>query len=237
MKVIYLFFLFSSTSAVIIDCDFTSYTSGDIEIYSCNAAYGSITDDNTTNTIVRGTHLASRTDADVNFFSAIELFMTYFPKDLYKFFPNLISINLLVGYLTSINAADLKFPHLTSITIYQHPITTLDGNLFQHTKKLKEITFAYIHLTNAGRGLLANLDELEMASFIYTDCIDESAWTREEIPRLIDALERQCPPLPEMMTTTLATKTTTESDDGCTDHLETACICKLMKQKQKNSEL
>lgn len=228
-KIKLLLLLFSSTSAVIFDCDFgTSTWTSVTDAYTCRPIV-TVSSDETTLTEVRGNHLDSKTNEDVQVvWAQNQRIVSQLPKDLEKFFPNLIVIAWSNGDLSSITAENLKpFPNLTEISLDNNLITTLDGDTFQYTKLLKAIYIDNNQLTSAGPDLLENLNGLEKAFFTKNPCIDMLASNPDAIQALKEALASQCPP----STTTTQISTTTDSG---------ACICssriKVLEQDSRSMQ-
>lgn len=195
-QVIPFLFLVSSTVAVIFDCNFARSNLPFVSEYTCRPIV-SVSGDSTTLTEVRGNHLDSNTNEDVKAIHAEnQQVISQLPKDLEKFFPNLIAIVWEPGNLSSITVEDLKsFPNLLLIGLSGNQITTLDGNLFQGLRELKYINFNRNHLISVGTDLLANLDDLQFARFGSNPCISFDATSPWSIVELKGVLERQCPPM------------------------------------------
>lgn len=182
--------------------------------YTCQAV-GAQNLDTVEVTEIIGNHNSGRTNNDIKAFeSFIEITTLTFPKGLERFFPNLDSL-LLYNKFNSISAADLApWPNLNYFLFQTNPITSLDGNLFQNSRRLQQISFYYSSIRNVGANLLSNLNELTRVDFRGNSCIDIEARSPQQIENLKAQLITQCPPLGTTVspqTTTTVSTTTTES--------------------------
>lgn len=158
---------------------------------------------------LQGTHMAGKANKDVLGFNEIGASMQYIPSNFADFFPNLVAIALW-GPLLRLTASDLKpFPNLLQFTSSFGRFTSIEGDLFQYTTKLKIIQINNGKLENVGSNLLSGCNDLEILDFRKHTCIDNDRWA--DTPALIQQLKQklfaQCPPLPQ---TTTAYRTTTK---------------------------
>lgn len=123
-----------------------------------------------------------------------EVELSSLPENLHEIFPNLIILRWMYGGLTTITSNDLKpFPNLITLVISYNRIVSLDGNLFQHTRQLRDIWITNNQIQHVGHGLLTGME----SSYIWlydNPCISASASTPEEIFKLNLQLPISCPP-------------------------------------------
>lgn len=130
------------------------------------------------------------------------------PKNIDKFFPNLVVINWYNSVIKMLDKEDLKpFPNLIWLSFAVNQLQSLDGNLFQYTQKLKFIDFYQNQLVQIGDDLIKNLTELEAANFRINTCYDFAAWK----PLNIENLKIDLPNLCQISTTTELLTTTEAS--------------------------
>lgn len=145
-------------------------------------------------TEIVGNHLKGRSDLNVEAFtSSGKNNFPNFPRNLEKFFPNLLVIQIWSGKLTSITAADLSpWPNLAFLSLSFNKIETLEGDLFRNNQKLTYISFLGNSIINVGLDLLSNLNELKEVYFSSTRCLNANAATPEAIENLKNQLFEDC---------------------------------------------
>lgn len=187
------------TSGVKIECLFGQYTSDWDDIgswYSCFATVVS-TDNPATVTSISGSHSEGNRNEDVKQITVQSEYMLHaIPAGIEAYFPNLESIQWLPGGLTTIDSNTLKpFPNLIHLKLNYNHLVSLDGNLFQHTRRLRTIDFGSNLLEHIGHDLLTGLPELTVAYFYGNPCINLSAYYGSlEVEELSLELSIQCPP-------------------------------------------
>lgn len=177
---------------------------------------------------VRGTHLSGKSNADVESFYELGHTLTSFPANLASFFPKLKAIAF-AGLNSKISSSDLKaFPNLIVFEIINANGTikfpTIDGDLFQYTKKLQRITFAVSGVTSVGTNLLTGLNDLAVL-YIQSrgGCIYFVANTKQEVLAWKEKLLLQCSSLETTSprtTTTLSTSTSSQCPVRCSMNSE-----------------
>jgi hypothetical protein len=149
---------------------------------------------------IRGDHLLSGNDNRVHALKESGT-LEFIPTNLVDFFPNLI-VFYCSAPLKKLSASDLEpFPNLIVFSSIDSEFTSIDGNLFQHTRKLQIVEFSGGKLQNVGKNLLSDLSELKSLKFAKNQCINFIAETQETIQEMEDKLVKDCPPLTVMETT------------------------------------
>lgn len=162
----------------------------------------------TTVTDISATHMEGKDHEDVKGFyaSSNHLMLATIPAGIEKFFANLEFFEWANGNLFSIDSSTFEpFPNLLVINLGGNKIVTLDGDLFQHTRKLRQIDFVSNSLEHVGHDFLTGLTDLEFVNFSWNPCIDASARTPQQIQELNLLLTIQCPPLAIAPSTTTST--------------------------------
>lgn len=147
---------------------------------------------------VTGNHLSEKTNVDVKAFYMFSghSHLNRIPKEINKFFPNLIALAWTFGNLTALTAEDLEpFPELQVLYAGGNKLVSLEGDLFKHTPKLEFIYFELSWIAHVGFGLLDSLSNLKYAHFGNNRCIDAFAEHSAQIQELKIKLQNQCPPL------------------------------------------
>lgn len=169
---------------------------------------------------VEGTHLAGRGDADViGFTIALNLAGTYpFPQNLGNIFRNLKAIEWIRYNLREVIPEDLRpWPNLAVLSFRNNLLTSLEGDLFQHSLQLEFLRLDDNEITNVGHGLLDGLSKLSWLSIRNNPCINVEARTPQQIQEVINQLRENCPPLapptspPTIPTTLPSTEQTSAS--------------------------
>jgi hypothetical protein len=159
---------------------------------------------------VRGEHSSGKGNEDVDSFYEYGN-LTSIPTNLASFFPNLKAI-IIIAPLFQLSSSDLKpFPNLVLLRFHSWyaKFTSLEGDLFQYTRKLQRINFSVPALKNVGANLLTGLNDLVYVFFIESGCIRYfDANTPQRIQELKQKLLLQCPPL-ETSTSPMTTPRTT----------------------------
>lgn len=166
---IFLVHIVSFGQSVIVNCKFkTSFWEDPVGIaYTCQSIA-----ENTGNfkfiEEVRGSHLSGKSNVDVLVFQESGNKLQFIPTNLVNFFPNLTVI-WLNAPLLQLTASDLQpFPNLIRFDSFYGEFKSIDGDLFQSTKKLKVILVFVNKLENVGENLLSGLNELTFVRFMKT---------------------------------------------------------------------
>lgn len=242
MKAIGLFgclaLLTTFTSGVKIHCIY--YIEGYWDIgpfYSCGAFNISL-ENPTTVTGISGAHMAGKHNADVKGFYINNFeYLTTIPRGLENYFPSLELLQWFGGSISLINSGTFQpFRNLSYVELSRNKLVTLDGNLFQHTPKLRHIHFSNNLLAHVGHGLLTTLTDLTAAEFHANPCVDTAAHTPDQIQDLNLHLPIKCSTLDttsDRPTTTIST-TPVQNDCpiSCTSNEET----RKMKNRMKKIE-
>lgn len=164
---------------------------------------------------LHGSHLIGKSNGDVLLFRE-DGNLQYVPTNLVDIFPNLKGLLFYESPLLRLLASDLEpFPNLVGIFSRGGQFTSIEGDLFQHTKKLKRVELQVGKLQNVGENILSGLNELTEARFVANTCIYFIADTPEKIQELIEMLLVKCPPLGGISTTTPAATTTVANPNEC----------------------
>jgi Leucine rich repeat len=187
-------------------------------------------------TNVIGDHLPGKTMADVkilyvNGSSANvdpDLSTAQLPREIGRFFPNLIGFAWANMDLAKISQSDLKvFPDLIIADLQINKIVAIDGNLFQSTRKLMRINLTSNLIQHVGSNLLSNLNDLEAIDIADNPCISFHARNQEQFDDLMMLFDKRCSPSSE--TTTVASTTADDCRPRCSINDE---VDELRKENQ-----
>lgn len=158
--------------SVIINCDLGMSNVGDSVgiVYTCHSSTIN-TEILTMIEEVRSDHSNGKSNADVLAFEDHSSILQYFPTNLANFLPNLVVLRL-YSPLLQLTTNDLKpYPNLIYFSASSGKFTNIDGDLFQHTRNLQQISFSGGKLENVGKNILSGL-KLEYVSFSGNTCIN-----------------------------------------------------------------
>lgn len=181
-----------ATFALTLQCKFDDYIyDGN---YKCEVENLRITARNEIVSDVSGTHIsARRSNADVIILSIEDQTVHYLPKDLARFFPNLLYLTINKSGLKEITRNDLKdFPKLRNIAVRANDIENLPGDLFENNLELSHVGFPTNKIKTIGKDILKTATSLESVDFRRNECISQQANGREAIEEMMKNVATQC---------------------------------------------
>lgn len=162
--------------------------------YSC---YGEIAENGRNYdhvTGIFGYHLTDKDNYQVEVLLMERQQLTFFPRDIETFFPNVKIIDLSVNSISTVQNLHLKpFPDLERLSLAHNQICELESSLFNGLPKLKVINFIFNNIIHVGYDI--HLPAQGYLYFFDNHCIDKSAWTTSSIIELKLALRELCPPV------------------------------------------
>lgn len=165
------------------------------DVYLCQPQVISDEDDSGVLENVLGEHLESKTNDDVGMLNVYQQNLSFIPKDIPDFFPNLRGLNWHESDLAKLSSEDLKpFPKLLYLGMRFTQLTTVDSDLFEHTPNLQYITFAGSQIHHVGADLVTHLKDLRILDFQLNKCIHRIAKTPEQVAKMNEDLPTECPP-------------------------------------------
>lgn len=137
-----------------------------------------------------GEHHRHRTDANVTIIIFESCFMTSFPKDLVKFFPNLAVVQMSACGLTEINKEDLRnYPGLIYLGIIDNELTHLPGDVFKYTPKMEFIDFCNNKISTIGPLIFSSLKHVYGVNLNKNKTVDTHWITNDETSTTKDLVE------------------------------------------------
>jgi hypothetical protein len=226
-------FLFSTAFAFQIQCSFEMYAMTNLpSTYACLSRGLSNITQSESMTAVYGNHMNGKSNDDVGlFFIYNDTTLTFFPKDMEYFFPNLIGLYFNGCNIFTVNGDELNhFGNLSWFSLtFQPNLERIPGNLFAKTPLIYTIYMYSNRIKHVGENLLDSLEHLRYAHFGNNFCVQKVATTRADIPSLIEHLRTNC-------TDTTEEITSTPSEPTCGDVNE--IVCRVEQNLMKlNSEL
>lgn len=214
------------SNGIILDCDYWNLRWATRIAYSCYP-YVIPTGSNRIEQVI-GHHTFGRTNADVLGLDIWNEELTFVPRNIHEFFPNIRMIRFVHTGLSSISADDFKpFPQLIEFFSDFNPVTSLDGDLFKHNPGIRYLDFHSNGIEEIGPGFMSHLPALESSDFRHNLCVDFFAETVAEIQQLELLLAKCLPSDDRTPTPTEETTVTTPAYDpsgvcaaSCMEHFE-----------------
>ncbi|KAG5669034.1 hypothetical protein PVAND_016936 [Polypedilum vanderplanki] len=183
------------SSAEIINCRYFPYSLSYLPepIYFCQILNSEIFNGTQISiTEIQGLHWFNNTNENVTgiyLHSAPNL--NKFPKNLEKFFKNLILIRILGSNLTEISQNDFKvFPKLKYLYLFENKIKIIHEDTFAFNPELKVIDLDGNEISHIDPKSFSNLKNLIELKLIFNVCkIDKRAEIRKEVEELIIKIE------------------------------------------------
>lgn len=169
--------------------------------YSCMDATFSPSCDSSPNIVgVSKNHMPGKTNEDVQMFViTTNQIIPRLPKNLDKFFPNLVAFSLPFIGLEEITSEDLRFPKLRFLYLGHNNLKSLDGDLFKYNPMLEFVAFDWNRVANVGSGLLDSLYKLRII-YVNRNVCSTIVYSPGKTNHVNDAkkeLKEKCPPGPK----------------------------------------
>lgn len=224
---ILIFATISAINSLTLDCPFETLNWANYlgEGYTCYTPKLSNIAENQRITAVTGTHETGKNNTNVKVLNiSFNTNLTYFPRGIENFFPNLIAIFISHTNITAINGDELlPFPKLTHFQIAVNPhFERVPGNLFSNNPLLQVISFYKNNIKHVGEGIMNGLNSLRWIEFNRNYCINQLAYPKD-VPTLVEFLRNNC-------TDIYPPPTTTTPAPICGDVNEV--VCRLEQQNK-----
>jgi hypothetical protein len=148
-------------------------------------------------TNVTGTHSAGKTNEDVKAVYIIGNGLSFVPRGLTSFFPNLIGYYMHYTTFDALNGDELdQFGEkLVWFGVQNSNLTTISSRLFDSTPNIAHVFFGSNKIQRVGRDLFTavNVAQLGYIYFYDNPCISKYANNQTDIVALINELQVSCP--------------------------------------------
>lgn len=205
-------------SGIEIDCNYeekTFVTAKPIHLYTCRGTIIS-TENPRVITNITGIHLRGREDSDVKGIVIENRILDKVPRRIENFFANIEAFQWSHGNLSSVDASIFEpFQNMIFIHLGYNQLVTLESNLFQQNRNLREIRFARNVLRHVGHNLLSGLPSLMLADFTGNSCTGLFASNTQEVQVINLQLPIECPPSTTTPPTGTSTAPPTTEDIDC----------------------
>jgi hypothetical protein len=183
--------------SIIITCNFQlwDFGIGLGIIYECDSMAVENSGNLTIIEEIRGSHMSGKTNANVLGFWERSGNLNYIPSNLNSFFPNIRGFHSANSPLLKVSASDLQpFPNLVRFSVITAHFTSIEGDLFQHTRNLRRVEFNRGRLTSVGENLIHGLNQLTFMQF-FNPCLNFTANTPDLMLKMKQNLLLECRPL------------------------------------------
>lgn len=187
---------------------------------------------------VNGTHNFLKHDNDVKAFKANSKSITYFPRQLQKFFKNLKAITIWHGRIREICQLDIKmFPELVEFNLHENDIVALPRDLFDFNPKMKYISFSDNKIVYIEDGIF---DKLPNVRFLYLNkniCIQMDGENSNDVKEVIKKIKPLCsksicPAMTQSESTTITIIKVTNAISE--NHVQIKCT-KIIEDENRNN--
>lgn len=132
--------------------------------------------------------------------------LSFFPKKIHNFFPNLKGMDFEGCQISSISSEDLKpFKHLEEIIFSGNKIREIPHDLFAHNKKLIKIDFEDNWVMHIGHDVFSHLQHVHVIDLRDNACTSVATQSHDEVLELIFELSVNCPPSKRIIANELTT--------------------------------
>jgi hypothetical protein len=189
-----------ASKALVIDCTYSVRTTWSLgNLYTCTAKVVFVGDARYV-TGVSVNHLSGKGNVDVKALGIEGQTIGFVPKDIKRFFPNLESFMMHRAGLREVYSVDIEgFPKLRELHLYGNPITQVSNNLFAKTPLVESISFNQNPIQHSSQNVFDHLVNLKRLYLSGSDCLDESAYNRTEVVKLVRKIKVFCPPTTDMV--------------------------------------
>jgi hypothetical protein len=196
MKILFLLAIFTSSSAIVINCKFDNKSFSQLDsFYACAVTSLEIKFKRII-TKVNGNHLHGKTNKDVKtlFFEEFSE-ITFIPRGIENFFPNIFALGFDLCNITQLNAEDLKpLKNLEWFSIERNfYLERIPSKFFANNPKLKALWFSHNNIKHVGVNLLDSLSHLRWVNFVNNPCVNKFATFPSDLIELKEILKINCP--------------------------------------------
>lgn len=155
-----------------------------------------ISKENRTVTSVRGAPLSGKTLDDVALFAILSRPVYFFPKDVDKFFKNILNLQISHSNLTEVTQDDLK-PfgcNLEMLIMTNNEIEVIAANLFEFNLNLEKIVLSNNRIKFIDFKTFSSLNLLKTLDFSNNSCIvsNQTANSRSNVIKIIKNIKINC---------------------------------------------
>ena len=173
LKIFLEIFIIHVVSSVILECDFQIKKSHWTIEYACIATNFKTSLSDRKISEVKGTHLAGKTNADVQKLYVEKQNCPYLPLDVSKFFVNLETFYFMKSNVQHLFNGDIDgLNKLKVFDVSHNPIEVLGPNFFDGHETIEIVSFFDCNLKSVHPNALKPLKNLIRTSFQYNVCID-----------------------------------------------------------------
>jgi hypothetical protein len=178
-----------------LNCEFSSENEYQVigKVYRCDSKNLSTTTEDDTVTETSGDHETGKDDTDVRLLKIEQQNIPRLPKNLNKFFPDLVGLIIDSSNLRVISKHDLSaFSKLNILFIGHNRIENLDADTFEETPDIEWLVFTDNFTKRISDDVLKSLSKLNFANFLRNTYINRKAVNGHEIELLKEEIKVKC---------------------------------------------
>lgn len=148
-------------------------------------------------TAVYGNHLTGYSNDDVvllQFYCQSPSILTFFPKGIEAFFPNLRALSFYYCNITTLRGDELD--SLANLTLFEYDFSNnlerIPRNFFRHQPLLESICLFQNSLNHFGSGVFDHLERLTFMNLGANSCVGQGANNRQQVLSLIEHVRINC---------------------------------------------
>ncbi|CRK93809.1 CLUMA_CG007336, isoform A, partial [Clunio marinus] len=195
--------IFVLSNALVLECEYKILCQWTVcDLYYCDQGRIIFVGDPNNVTEVTLNHVGGRRNEDVEgLYMKHDQNLTFLPRNIHHFFPNLKAIAVNHNLIENIQQSDISvFPELIQLGFWRNRISSIDFNLFQKNPKLKAIGFSENPVQHIGYDVFDHLTELETIGFHSTCHNIKIEGNRTQVLSELPNLAQNCPPKIDMKT-------------------------------------
>lgn len=117
----------------------------------------------------------------------------YFPSNISSHFPDLKLIAIVKSQLKEVTQSDLKpFENLIGLWLPYNQLETLEWNLFDFNKELKQIILIENRIKFIHSSTFAGVNRIKQLDLLANICVDEQGATEEDVVNILQHLKEKC---------------------------------------------
>lgn len=213
-------------------CDY----SDDSMAYKCFISNQDISDPHLVKDYV-GEHIGTRTNKDIISVSFVSCALRTFPRNLMKFFPRLLVIEILSCDLKELTKYDLiNYSNLVYLSVIDNQLTHLSSDLFEYTPNIQYVDFSCNQIASIGPRIFDSLKHLILANFSSNRNIDElyDEDTGISYEEFLDEIKEYCRPMESLKGIAAETLTGAINSSNATEIFFYSCRFDLVGLKRKS---
>lgn len=189
------------SDCIILDCEYSVVAWAIATEYTCTARVIFVGDAREVSDVTEN-HMEGRNNSDVKGLLIYNQNITFTPRNIHLFFPNVVAFSLFNNTIEEITPVALGGLHkLRYFNFLYNHLQVVESDLFDESPLLEWIDFGYNPIRHVAHNVFKHLNLLENLNFTLTTCISQSAVGSDDVELLKFQLIVACPATFEMTET------------------------------------